>query len=228
MRALKRFLAVPAALAVGLAGCGTDMESPLDPSNESPVFGTVVAASPQGPQANNNRDRQPFVVEFDGASDFSDATAVGEHLGWAQLKRDADGLKAVVHVSGLKPGAVFTFWWVGVQDDATFPDDIFVALGGSAIIGSNGRTTVHLSADKGDASLAGAPFMGGALFGDLRDPLTALVRVEMAYHGQVEDAGDEIDLWRSNFWSGSACPDGGLNDFGQPHCPVYIASTHFP
>lgn len=227
MRVMNRLLAVQAAVAMGLSGCSPDAESPVGPTAESAPFGTA-AASPRASDANNNRDRQPIVVEYIGATEFTDATAVGEHLGWAQLKRDADGLKAVVHASGLRPGAVFTFWWIGVHDDATIPDDIFVALGASAVIGTNGMATVHMSANKGDESVAGVPFLGGASFRDLRDPLTALVRVEVAYHGQVEDAGDDLDLWRSDFWSGTACPDGGLNDFGQPHCPVYMASTHLP
>jgi hypothetical protein len=175
---------------------------------------------------NDNRDRQSLVVEFAGASDFTDATIVGDELGWSQLKRDDDNLKAVVHANGLKPGGVFTFWWVVVQDDATFPDDIFVARGAGAVIGQNGKATVHMSVQRGDPSIVGLPALGGALFGDLVDPENALVRVEVAYHGQVEDAGNDLDQWLSDFWTGSVCPQGGVNAAGQPHCPVYFAATH--
>jgi hypothetical protein len=174
----------------------------------------------------DNRDRQSLVLEFEGGDFTPGATTLGSTLGWAQLKRDHDDLKAVVHANGLKPGGVFTFWWVAVQDDATFPDDIFVALGAGAVIGQNGKATVHMTAAKGDPSIVGLPALGGALFGDLRDPEGALVRVEAAYHGQVEDAGSDLDQWLSDFWTGSACPTDGVNAAGQPHCPVYFAATH--
>ena len=169
-----------------------------------------------------------LMVEFAGASDFTDATVVGDELGLSQLIRSRDDLKAVVHADGLKPGGVFTFWWVVVQDDGTFPEDIFVAHGASAIIGQNGKATVHMSAKKGDLSIVGLPALAGALFGDLVDPENSLVRVEVAYHGQVEDAGDDLDQWMSDFWSGSVCPQEGVNPADQPHCPVYFAATHVP
>ena len=169
-----------------------------------------------------------LVVEFAGASDFTDATVVGDELGLSQLIRSRDDLKAVVHANGLKPGGVFTFWWVVVQDDGTFPDDIFVAHGDSAIIGQDGKATVNMSAEKGDPSIVGLPALAGALFGDLVDPENSLVRVEVAYHGQVEDAGDDLDQWMSDFWSGSVCPQEGVNPADQPHCPVYFAATHVP
>jgi len=212
-------LALATALLV-IAGCGDTSTGPI------PVESSAIVTTPSLAMT-DNRNRQPLVVEFAGASDFTDATTEGDELGWSQLKRDADDLKAVVHADGLKPGGVFTFWWVVVQGPS-FPDDIFVAHGAGAIIGQNGKATVHMSAEKGDPSIVGLPALGGALFGDLVDPENALVRVEVAYHGQVEDAGDDLDQWLSDFWSGSVCPQEGLNPAGQPHCPVYFAATHVP
>jgi hypothetical protein len=217
---MKRVIAFPALIGVFVLAC------------ERAPTSTDTLALPETPSLavtdNDNRDRQALAVEFAGASDFTDATMVGDELGWSQLKRDPGRLKAVVHANGLKPGGVFTFWWVGVQDDATFPDDIFVALGASAVIGQNGKATVYMSAAKGDQSIVGLPALGGLLFGDLVDPENALVRVEVAYHGQVEDAGDDLGQWRSDFWTGSVCPQEGVNAAGQPHCPVYFAATHAP
>jgi hypothetical protein len=216
---MKRVIALPALIGVFVLACeqapsSTDAPAPT----ETPSL-----------KASANRDRQPLVVEFAGASDFTDATMAGDELGWSQLKRHRDKLQAIVHAQGLIPGGVFTFWWVVPQDDYTFPDDIFVAYGASAIIGQYGKATVRMTAEKGDPSIVGLPALEGALFGDLVDPANSLVRVEVAYHGQVEDAGDDLDQWRSDFWTGSACPvEGDTNAFGQPHCPVYLAATHAP
>lgn len=171
---------------------------------------------------------EPLMVEFAGASDFTDATAEGQEVGRTELQRLEDGLSAVVHADGLVPGGVFTFWLVAVQDDGTFPTDIFVALGGSAVIGDDGLATVPIAATVGDPGIVGFPPLGGALFSELRDPANALVRIEVAYHGQAEDAGTDLDQWLADFWTGSACPDTGLNAADQPHCPVYFASTHMP
>ena len=204
-----------------LAGCS---EMPTSPS-QAEASGGLIAPSMS---PDDHVDRQPLVVEFAGASDFTTATAVGDQLGWSQLRRDGDGLGAVVHAEGLEPGGVFTFWWVVVQDDATFPDDIFVALGAGAVVGQNGKATAFMSAETGDASIVGLPALGGALFGDLTDPEGALVRVEVAYHGPVDEAGDDLDQWLTDFWTGSACPTEGVNAAGQPHCPVYFAGTHAP
>ena len=65
----------------------------------------------------------------------------------------------------------------------------------------------------------------------------AEIHVEFAYHGQASEAGDDLDLWLSNFWSGTACPKDGpatnpggvpgaeVNP-GQPHCPVSFVAIH--
>jgi hypothetical protein len=113
------------------------------------------------------------------------------------------------------------------------PDDTFVAGSGSTVVGRSGIATVTMGARAGDESIEGFLVDFGPLDQDLR---TAEVHVEIAYHGQAEDAGDRLDLWRSDFWTGSACPEafglnpggipGDFNPIGQPHCPVYITSVH--
>jgi len=75
---------------------------------------------------------------------------------------------------------------------------------------------------------------------------SAEVHVEIAYHGQAADTGDELDVWLSDFWTGAACPlafdldpggstdgvdpdgnpDPNFNKIGQPHCPVAIVAIH--
>lgn len=157
------------------------------------------------------------------------APAPLEEVGWSRLVRTADGLDAKVHVGGLLPGGVYTFWWVVVQDDGTFPDDVFVASGGGTVVGQDGEATVRMRAAAGQPSISGfEPAPGVVLtFDELRDPLGALVRVEIAYHGQVADAGDDLDTWLSDFWTGTACPPETPNpNPAQPHCPVWFAATH--
>ncbi len=187
---------------------------------------TVVAgpatAAPGGPQ-----DRAPVLREY--REDGTPAPEPLEQVGTSRLVRSADGLEAKVRVAGLQPGGVYTFWWVVVQDDGTFPDDIFVALGAGAVVGRSGRAAVGMDAAVGEASIGGfEPAPGVVLeFDELRDPLNALVRVEIAYHGQAEDAGDELDAWLSDFWTGAACPPDTPNpNPAQPHCPVWFAATH--
>jgi hypothetical protein len=54
----------------------------------------------------------------------------------------------------------------------------------------------------------------------------SLVRIEIAYHGQAEDAGDDLGTWLEDFWTGSACPPDTPNpNPAQPHCPVWYAAT---
>jgi hypothetical protein len=183
---------------------------------------TLVVSPATASATASGSDRQPVEVEFDGAAEF---TSGGPTLGWSQLNRRQNGLEATVHVEGLRPGGVFTFWWTIPQGD--FPGEWFVARGAGRVIGENGRATVHLSANLGDASIEGLPALDGASFGSLSDPLGAVVRVEIAYHGQVEDAGTDLDAWLSDFWTGAACPaDGDVNANEQPFCPVYIAAEH--
>jgi hypothetical protein len=137
-------------------------------------------------------------------------------------------LEATVHVEGLPMGGVFTFWWVVRQGDpANAPFDWFVANGGGAVIAENGRATVHMSANIGQTAIEGMPFLPpGTGFSPLTDPHGAVVRVEIAYHGQVAEAGGNVEAWLADFWTGAACPASGTNIGGQPFCPVYVAAQH--
>ncbi len=148
-------------------------------------------------------------------------------VGVARLTREADGLTAKAQVEGLIPGGVYTFWWVVVQEDGTFPEDIYVQYGDGAIAAGNGRAVAYMSAAVGDGSIAGfAPGGTEITFADLEDTMGSLVRIEIAYHGQAEDAGDDLDVWLSDFWTGSACPPDTPNpNPAQPHCPVWYAAT---
>lgn len=154
-------------------------------------------------------------------------------MGWTNLVRKPSGISGTTHIAGLQPG-VYTFWVV-VPDPAFDPTVeepdwplVYVNLGNSAIVGNNGRATVHWSASTGDTSIAGFP----APFGTLENPETRIVRIEIAYHGHVPDDGVVPAEWLTNFWDGEA----GLCSFppvpnsttGQPHCPVKFASTHVP
>lgn len=148
-----------------------------------------------------------------------------------------DSIRATTSFKGLKPGGVYTFWWVIIPSGGAFPDDTFVARGGGTIVGSNGRAFANMTASKGDESIEGFLIPFQPLDFDLR---TAEIHVELAYHGQASDAGDALGVWLSDFWSGSACPGGhGNNPYAspalaaalvvnpdQPHCPVSYAAVH--
>lgn len=187
----------------------------------------LLAVSLASPATAGTADLAPVVREHTEAG--TPAPEPLEQVGWSRLVRTSAGLDAKVHVAGLQPGGVYTFWWVVVQDDGTFPDDIFVASGAGTIVGRNGKATVRMHADRGDAAIEGfEPAPGVVLeFDELHDPLGALVRVEIAYHGQAVEAGDELDAWLTDFWTGTACPPETPNpNPAQPHCPVWFAATH--
>ncbi len=174
-------------------------------------------------------DRTPLVREF--TADGTSAPEPRERHGASLLVRRPDRLSAVVHARGLEPGGVYTFWWVAVQGEGSFPDDVFVAHGAGVVANRAGRATAALRADLGQPGITGfSPAPGVEVgFNELRDPMGALVRVEVAYHGQVEDAGQELATWLSDFWSGAACPPATPNpNPAQPHCPVWFAATHRP
>ena len=168
-------------------------------------------------------------------------------FGTVDLTRRDDGLDATTTVKGLTPDGVYTFWWV-VGGAAFAMPDAYVASAGGEVIGSSGEATATMSVDVGDPGIPGFldalatnsppastdPFH--ATF-DL-DPATAEVHIEIAYHGQASDAGSDLNAWLSDFWTGTACPEGesGHNpggttgdnlvesNPGQPHCPVsYVA-----
>jgi hypothetical protein len=179
-------------------------------------------------------EKQDVVQDFDGNGNPTAVT-----VGKAHLIRRADGIKATAHVSGLTPGGVYTFWWV--IPSATHPVDSFVALGGSKIVGQNGKATVGMTANVGDPSIEGffdhlAPlgaFPAGSAFADLEvGMLDDTVRVEIAYHGQADQAAGagELALWKSDFWTGQTgvCADPSVPTFantGQPFCPVAYAAA---
>jgi hypothetical protein len=166
-----------------------------------------------------------------------DGTSVSNTLGSSVLVREDDGLWAKVTVDGLRPGGVYTFWWVIIPEGGAFPDDAFVAGEGARIIGQSGRATAVLKASAGDPSISGFHLPFNPLDFDLS---AAEVHVEVAYHGQRDDAGSNLSTWRTDFWTGTACPSsfglntdyvgvgGDVNAGGQPHCPVYIAAIHTP
>jgi len=192
----------------------------------------VVLVLPAPATANDARapdsmtDRTNVVQEWN-----FDGTAVDDPptVGTSRLTRGGDRLDAMVRIAGLQPGGVYTFWWVVVQDDGTFPDDIFVALGDSAVVGRSGRATARMSATVGQESITGfAPDgVNEITFAPLSDTVDSIVRIEIAYHGQSEDAGDDLDLWLNDFWTGEACPPTTPNPNPlQPHCPVWYAATH--
>jgi hypothetical protein len=115
--------------------------------------------------------------------------------------------------------------------DPDIPGGVFVARGAGRVIGSNGTAFLQMRARTGQEGIEGLPALGGALWSEMRDPLTSIVRIEIAYHGQADELENRRDLrtWLSDFWTGTACPDNGsTNEGGQPHCPVYIAATHMP
>jgi hypothetical protein len=151
-----------------------------------------------------------------------------EVIGTSSLTRSTDGLQATVQVDGLLPGGVYTFWWVVLHaDNPTIPVDVFVAHGAGTVMGEDGSATVVMEASTGQLGIVGLPALEGALWHDLTDPLNSVVRVEIAYHGQEADAGDDLSTWLSDFWSGTACPPDTPNpNAAQPHCPVYFAATH--
>lgn len=168
---------------------------------------------------------------------YLDGTGSGDVLGTSTLVRGDDRLWAKVTVDGLLPGGVYTFWWVIIPAGGTFPDDAFVAGEGGRIIGPGGQATAVLTARSGDPSITGFHVPFNPLDFDLA---TAEIHVEVAYHGQAEDAGSNLSTWLNDFWTGTACPrsfginadydgvGGDLNAGGQPHCPVYIAAIHTP
>lgn len=181
----------------------------------------------------------PGQVSVEGVIEFLalDGTPANHTLGSSTLTRGDDRLWAKVAVDGLRPGGVYTFWWVIIPAGGSFPDDAFVAGEGGRIIGRNGQATAVLTAKAGDASIAGFHLPFNPLDFDLG---TAEVHVEVAYHGQAEDAGSNLSTWMSDFWTGTACPNSfdlnadyvgvgtDVNVGDQPHCPVYIAAIHSP
>jgi hypothetical protein len=169
-------------------------------------------------------DNHPFPIPGNGS--------VGTEVGWTTLVRSKNQLNATTFVSGLEPGGVYTFWWVApyeFKDGApVMPAGVFVARGAGTVVGESGTALVRMKATINQPGILGLPALEGAKWHKMQDPLTSVVRIEIAYHGQAEDAAGPAELrrWLSDFWTGSVCPDSGVLLPGQPHCPVYMASTH--
>ena len=185
----------------------------------------------------NGVEKQPIVQDFDVNGNPTEVD-----VGRAHLIRRADGLKATAQFSGLMPGGVYTFWCV--IPSSTHPVDSFVALGGSKIVGQNGKATVRMKASVGQQSIDGffdhlAPLnafpIGSALADFDAGMLDDTIRVEVAYHGQADQAADaeELALWKSDFWTGQTgvCADLSVPTFantGPPFCPVTHAAVFAP
>jgi hypothetical protein len=194
------------------------------------VLSPVGAHGPSLQGVHSDEDLTEVIREVNRA----DAPDPGiDSIGWSRLARSGDGLRAKVTVHDLEPGGLYTFWWVVPQDfengAPVVPGGVFVAYGASRVVGNSGTAVVNMRASTGQAGIEGFPPLGGAEWKSLDDPLGSIVRVEIAYHGQATDAGGAISTWRTDFWTGSACPESGtMNLAGQPHCPVYLAATHLP
>lgn len=172
------------------------------------------------------------IVQEHSEDDAPDATK--RNIGWSRLVRTSDGYSATVFARGLEPGGVYTFWLVSPYhfgpDGPIIPTGVFVARGAGVVVGANGTARVQMSAEVGQPGIANFPVPGEESFHEMEDPLTSIVRVEIAYHGNVDEAGPgEVTTWLSDFWTGAACPSFlDPNLAGQPHCPVYLAATHMP
>ena len=189
----------------------------------------AVGAAPVDAKA-TGAERADVVREF---TDQGQGTDGSESIGWTNLVRKPSGISGTTHVSGLEPG-VYTFWVVAI-DPSFFPDEtdfslIHLARGASAVVKANGPATVHWSASTGDESIV----TPGPVFGTLDDPEGRGVRIEIAYHGEVPEDGVPAS-WLENFWDGeegvcAPIPFGSPGPIiaGQPHCPVFFASTHHP
>ncbi len=153
-------------------------------------------------------------------------------VGWTTLVRSKNQLNATTFVNGLEPGGVYTFWWVApyeFKDGApVMPAGVFVARGAGTVVGESGTARVRMKATINQPGILGLPVFEGAKWHKMQDPLTSIVRIEIAYHGQADEASGPAELrtWLSDFWTGAGdlCTTNTIA--GQPHCPVYMASTH--
>jgi hypothetical protein len=153
-------------------------------------------------------------------------------IGWTELVRSKNQLNATTFVRGLKPGGVYTFWWVAPYEfdngKPVIPAGVFVAKGAGTVVGDSGTALVRMKATINQPGILGLPALEGAKWHKMQDPQTSIVRVEIAYHGQASEASGPAELrtWLSDIWTGAGdlCATNTIE--GQPHCPVYMASTH--
>ncbi len=202
-----------------------------------------------GGKSNKTGDTVAIVQIFDDDGNIQGPpfVTIGDITGTVKLTRRTDGLTATAKVEGLTPGGVYTFWLVVGVDSYELPN-AFVANGGARVIGNSGKATVRINAEVGETGIEGylSALLGAAQdpdtlpFHDTLDlnPMEDEVHVEIAYHGPKSAAGGNIGKWRSDFWTGEACPTGtsgynpggttgaflDVNLNGQGHCPVsYVA-----
>ncbi len=190
-----------------------------------------------GDSADGGAETAQILVEYDDAGrpiPAADQISVGE----AELTRSASGLSATASMDGLVPGGAYTFWLVAYYGgDLTFPDDRFVNHGYGVVADEDGRAEAEMTSDVGDASITG--FHVEALGGVAEFPALSVtdskVRVEIVYHGQADVAGDDLDAWLADFWTGdpNVCADPlGTAGTGavpeHPYCAGYWGATFDP
>lgn len=129
----------------------------------------------------------------------------GAEVGWSQLHKSDEGLRATVHTSGLTPGGAYTIWWVAIGHEG--PE--FAALFDGWVAHKNGKHTAHGSAPLGMSGIDIAPLIpapGPINVGEVNARVINDLQIEfhLLYHGQASAApnGAELALWLSNFWSG--------------------------
>jgi len=188
----------------------------------SVIAGLVIAlvlATASVALAGTTKSRAPIYDDPSGTS--------GNEVGWTQLHRDDDRLRATVKTSDLKPGGVYTFWWVTVPTGNP-ADGVFVDLLGSTIAGRNGKATVHGSVAVGTPSIVLEDGVIPAVpFVEMANPEEAIVRVEVAYHGQA-DSENYSDDWLLDFWTGEEPMCSGFPGPGFNHCPIVQATQYLP
>ena len=154
--------------------------------------------------------------------------------GTVRARRLPDRIEAEVDMRGLIPGGVYSFWlavWQEVDEPSTAA---FLASGGGAVADEDGViTSGRMSATVGTMATAGWVLDGvEQVFAPLHSPLQNTMRVEVVYHGQADKAGDQLDLWLNDFWTGDpevcAEPVGTLGTGivpSLPYCAGYYGAT---
>ncbi|NNE13277.1 MAG: hypothetical protein HKN41_13635 [Ilumatobacter sp.] len=198
------------------------------------IVGLVVASVGGGDE---ETEAAPILREYDRHGveiPFEDQIEVGE----TELIRTEDALTTTSEMGDLVPNGAYTFWLVVYQGDREFPTDIFVNHGVGVVADAEGRAEAVMRSAVGDASISGfyVEDLGEtAQFSPLVDPMNGRVRVEVVYHGQADVAGDDLDAWLADFWTGDpdVCAD-PLGTLGtgavpeHPYCAGYWAATFEP
>lgn len=198
------------------------------------VFAGLIVWSVASGDDDDDAETAPILLEFDADGELIAADDQLE-VGSAELIRSADGVTTKAEMTGLTPDGAYTFWLVVYQGEREFPGDIFVNHGEGVVADADGSADSAMSADLGEASITGfyVDDLGGeAEFSPLVDPVNGRVRVEVVYHGQADDAGDDLNAWLADFWTGD--PNICANPLGtmgtgavptHPYCAGYWAAT---